>query len=85
MKKVFIVLTHYYVPSQTKAGAWEVKEKADFIDSLRNRHYKEATSIVDFIDGAVIKDRNNRSYDELLEHLDETFPEQMKQLITEYK
>ena len=84
-EKVFVVLTHHRVPSASKPGAWDIKERADFVDQIRKRHQSAATTIVDYINEEVVKDRNKRNYKDLLWHLTKTYPQQMKELRAEYK
>lgn len=84
IKKVFIVLTHKYIPSRTAPDKWEVTEQCEFLSNLRDRHYTSATCIVDLRKERLIKNRsgelNDESYDAILEHIKTTYPNEVEEL-----
>lgn len=70
IKKAFIVLTHTHVPSKTELGKWEITEKCEFVDSLKNRMYTDATAIVDYFNKKVVKSRiEDATFGHFIEHV----------------
>lgn len=84
IKRVYIVLTHHYVPSKTESDKWEVTEQCEFLTNVKDSHYTSATAIIDYTNNKVIKNRagdsSSESYDALMDHVNKTYPDNMKEL-----
>lgn len=83
-KRVYIVMTHTKQPQPD--GTTKVIEKCEFVDSLKNRHYSSATVILDFLEEKIIKNRENTgTYAQYNWYLHQNYPQQMGELVNEYK
>lgn len=81
-QKIFITITH--CQRQGDSG-WEVLEKCEFVNSLKNRHYVQSTVILDVINKTVLKDRvGNGTYDAYYLHVRNTYGAQMRELEKEF-
>lgn len=81
-KNVFIALTHYYRPSKTAVGRFNVEEECEFLTSLKTRHVANSTFIIDYTKEKVVKTREPAAtYDHLLQHVKTKYPDQFKELL----
>lgn len=80
-KSIYIILSHTWKPS-TK----ETHELAEFVDEIRERDHSDATTIIDFKNEKIIKDRDGKnSYKQFVWELVGKYPEQMNKLIEEHR
>ena len=80
LKKAYIVMTHYSAPNPRARGtedAWLVTENCEFVTSLKNRHIKQATIILDYVKKELYKTRLDLTYENYIDYLDREYREKM--------
>ncbi len=91
-EKVFIVLTHIHsLKKDPKTGkgvenAWEVAEKVEFVNQLRDRHYSSSTAIADYLNRKMLSGRRAgmTDYAQFEEYIRTKYAKQMADLDTMY-
>lgn len=79
MKKAFIVLTHR---EQMENGQKRVVEECEFVDKLKNRHYSNASVIIDCMDEKVVKTRNpEATYGAITNHVKQNYKQKYNQFL----
>lgn len=85
MKSIYIVFTHSRKPHFNEMGAktdeWDSFENVEFVDRLKTNHLTGATVIIDYLKGEIVKTRDNSiTYDSIINHVNQSYPEQMAHL-----
>lgn len=87
-EKVFIVASHSRRPSKDrlKEGQWEVTERVEFVNQLRQKHIQTSTIAVEYIEEKVIIGKmSGVIYEEFIKYVTNRYPKQMEQLQQIYK
>lgn len=90
-EKVYIVLSHVHSLKKDKNGkgvenAWEVSEKVEFVNQLRNRHHTTSTAIADYINKKMISGARSgmTKYSQFEQYIRSKYGKQMAELDTIY-
>lgn len=88
MKRVYIVLSHRGVPitEGENRGKWNTYEECEFLSSLKNRHYQEASVILDIVNKKVLKcravtEKTEDAYNEMIEYVKKNYGQQYEMLM----
>lgn len=90
-EKVFIVLMHKNVlkspATKIKEAVWEVEERVEFVNQVRNKHIQTGTAIADYINRKMISGARYgmTDYDKFEEYVTTKYKDQMKQLGAAYR
>lgn len=92
MKKetVYIVLMHKHVlKTPGKKGikpVWDISEKVEFVNQLRNRHHTESTAIADYTNRKLITGSRMKitSYEQFDEYVRKKYQKEMRELDSAY-
>lgn len=85
-EKVFIVLTHKHSLKAGTKDDWEVTEKVEFINAIRDRHYNYASAIGDYINKSMLvgKRIGMGEYDNFERYVRKKYAKQMDALDQAY-
>jgi hypothetical protein len=91
-EKVFIVVSHKHSVKKGKTGSpddtpeWEVGEKVEFVNQLRERHLTSASAIGDYLNKKMIVGERNGmgEYNKFDSYVRSKYPQQMAELDAAY-
>jgi len=87
-EKVYIVVSHKHnIKKGSRTGEWEVSEKVEFVNQLRNRHYTMSSAIGDYINRKMITGARHGmdDYDKFEHYIREKYPKEIGQLDAAYR
>lgn len=74
-KSAYVVLFHKYKPSRTAIGKTEVHEEINFLSSLKDKHIRESTIILDYTKQTLVKDRTGTcTVESIVSYCKEKYP-----------
>lgn len=83
-KDVFVVLQHNYIKSKEHKDKWEVHEICNIVDSLKTKHLRAATCVINLTKRSIVKNRaggtSDNDYHSLVSYLVDTYPDQFKEI-----
>jgi hypothetical protein len=85
--KVFIVVTQIKSLKTKSKDSWQVTERAEFVDQIRNKHTSFATAIGDYINQKMIigAAKGIDDYAKFELYIREKYPKQMEQLDAHFR
>jgi len=90
-EKVYIVLSHVHSLKKDAKGkgikdAWEVSEKVEFVNQLRNRHHSMSTAIGDYLNKTMLTGARAGmgDYSKFDEYIRKKYSKQMAELDAMY-
>jgi hypothetical protein len=89
MKKenVFIIVTQMRSLKTKSKDSWQVVERVEFVDQIRNRHYSTATAIGDYVNQKMLLGmaKGIEDYSKFETYIREKYPKQMEHLDTYFR
>lgn len=84
-EKVFIVLSHKH-SLNPRSREWEVTEKVEFVNNLRNRHYDSSSAIGDYVKGTMLSGSKvgMGEYENFENYVRKKYKDQMSELDEKY-
>jgi hypothetical protein len=85
--KVFIVVTQIRSLKTKSKDSWQVTERVEFVDQVRNKHISTATAIGDYINQKMVigAAKGITEYDKFETYIREKYPKQMEQLDAHFR
>ena len=86
-EKVFIVLSHKHSLKKGSRSEWEVTEKVEFVNQLRDRHITMSSASADYLNRKMLSGAKYGfdEYSKFEDYIRTKYPKQMSQLDAAYR